>query len=306
MVLLDIHQLCVRLVTRAGMVEANSNINLSIRQDERVGLIGETGCGKSILGHALVGLLPENAVATGKIIYNGRNLLTQPEAVLQKIRGRDIAMIFQDPRSSLNPVLTVYQQLMEIYRYRLSVPRKQIRAKTVRLLEQVGIDAQRMDDYPHQFSGGMLQRVMIAMAIAFQPPLLVADEITKGLDRPVKWKIVDLIREVTADSSMLLITHDLTVARALCDRIAVMYAGEIVEINRTESLFNTPAHPYTRGLISALPASGLHPIAGQAPGLTGLPHGCRFHPRCAVRERICSRRHPQLRPLGNDHYLRCS
>ncbi|BBO81943.1 ABC transporter ATP-binding protein [Desulfosarcina ovata subsp. sediminis] len=305
MALLEIQRLNVRLATRAGMVAASSDVNLRIRHDERLGLIGETGCGKSILGHALVGLLPENAVATGKIIYDGKNLLAQPETALQNIRGRHIAMIFQDPHSSFNPVLTVYEQLMEIYRYRLKVPRQAIRAMTVRLLERVGIDAERLDDYPHQFSGGMLQRVMIAMAIAFQPRLLVADEITKGLDRPVKWKIVNLIREVTARRSMLLITHDLQVARALCDRIAVMYAGEIVEIDRTERIFHGPAHPYTQGLIGALPAAGLHPIAGQPPGLTRLPAGCRFHPRCKVRERACSQRHPQLRPLGEDRYVRC-
>ncbi len=303
--LLDIKNLNVRLKTRAGAVRANNDIRLVIHPNEVLGLIGETGCGKSILGHAVAGLLPENAVMTGKILFNGDNLPDLPQEALRKIRGKKIAMIFQDPYSSLNPVVTVYEQIREIYRHRLGVARGKIRKTVGHLLDRVGIDPHRMDEYPHQFSGGMLQRVMIATAIAFQPSLLVADEITKGLDRPVKWKIVDLMQQVTAQSSMLLITHDLQAAEYLCHRVAVMYAGEIVEINSTEEIFNRPAHPYTKGLIGALPASGMRPIPGHTPSLTRLPCGCRFHPRCEVKDKDCSQNHPQLRGLGSGHYVRC-
>lgn len=302
---LQIHNLNVRLATRGGTVKANNDINLSIRGNEILGLIGETGCGKSILGHAVLGLLPQNAAVTGQIRFDGTNLLKLPRDEMRKIRGRQIAMIFQNPLSSLNPVLTVAEQIMEIYRYRLGVATGKIREMTGRLLEMVEIDPDRMNEYPHQFSGGMLQRVMIAMAIAFQPQLLVADEITKGLDRPVKWKIADLIRRLTAGCSMLLITHDLHLAQFLCHRIAVMYAGEIVEISRADAIFDRPGHPYTRGLIHALPSSGMRAVPGHTPSLTCLPGGCRFHPRCEVKGEECSRHHPRLRQLESDHYVRC-
>ncbi len=305
MALIDIHNLNVRFKTSSGMIPANSNINLTIGKNENLGLIGETGCGKSILGHALVRLLPESAVMTGRICYRGKDLLTLGEEEMRKIRGRQIAMIFQKPHSALNPVLTVYDQIMEIYRYRLNIPAEEIEAATRRLLENVGIDPSRMKEYPHQFSGGMLQRIMIAMGIAFRPKLLVADEITKGLDRPVKWKIAELIRQVTAECGMLMITHDLIIANDLCERIAVMYAGEIVEINHAEAVFNHPRHPYTKGLIDALPSSGMHAISGHTPSLTRLPAGCRFYPRCPVKKRGCRQHHPRLRALGGGGYVRC-
>lgn len=305
MALLDIHNVNVCLETGTGTVRANTDIRLTVNKNETIGLIGETGCGKSILGHAVAGLLPENAVVTGQIFFNGENLLTLPRKAMREIRGKQIAMIFQNPYSSLNPVMTVYEQIQEIYRYRLGTAPEKIREISGRLLEIVGLDFNRMDEYPHQFSGGMLQRVMIAMAIAFQPQLIVADEITKGLDRPIKWKITNLIRRVTAQCSMLLITHDLHVAEHLCHRIAVMYAGEIVEINSAREIFNHPRHPYTKGLIDALPSSGMRAIPGQTPSLTRLPCGCRFHPRCELKNKDCARYHPPLRQIKSGHFVRC-
>lgn len=305
MALLSIHDLNVWFETATGMVKANDGIDLDIHDNEIVGIIGETGSGKTILGHALVRLLPSNARLRGQIIYRGENILTLPEDQMQEIRGRQIAMIFQNPRLALNPVMTIYDQIMEVYRYRLGTAPEEIAAAVARVLDMVEIDPQRMKEYPHQFSGGMIQRVMIAMAIAFNPALLVADEITKGLDLPVKWKIVKQLKRVTKGRSMLLITHDLQVAEHLCDRIAVMYAGEIVEINHTEAVFNTPGHPYTKGLIHALPSSGMRPIAGHTPSLSDLPQGCRFHPRCNRKKPLCLRCHPQMQELGKDGYVRC-
>lgn len=305
MALLSIFDLNVWFETAAGMVKANDGIDLNIYDNEIVGIIGETGCGKTILGHALMRLLPSNARLWGQIVYRSRNILTLPEDEMQKIRGRQIAMIFQNPRLALNPVMTIYDQIMEVYRYRLGTASEEIEAAVGRVLETVEIDPKRMKEYPHQFSGGMIQRVMIAMAIAFNPALLVADEITKGLDLPVKWKIVKQLKRVTKARSMLLITHDLQVAKHLCDRIAVMYAGEIMEINHTEAIFSNPEHPYTRGLMNALPSSGMRAIAGHTPSLTELPQGCRFHPRCKKKKPLCLRCHPQMQEFGKDGYVRC-
>ena len=303
--LLSIHNLNVWFDTGSTTVKANDGIDLTIRTNEIVGIIGETGCGKTILGHALMRLLPLNSRIWGQVFYKGKDILSLPEQDMQKIRGRQISMIFQNPRLALNPVMTVYDQIMEIYRYRLGMPKENIKAAVTRVLDMVGVDSQRMKEYPHQFSGGMNQRVMIAMAMAFNPELLVADEITKGLDLPVKRKIVKQLRQVTKGRSMLLITHDLSVAKRLCDRIAVMYAGEMVEINHTEAIFNTPSHPYTMGLLNALPSSGMRAIKGHTPSLSDLPKGCRFHPRCKKKKSLCLRSHPQMQEFGNDGYVRC-
>ena len=305
MELLSIQNLNVWFDTGRATVKANDGIDLTICHSERIGIIGETGCGKTILGHALMRLLPSNAQLQGQIFYKGEDILSLPEQALQRIRGRQIAMIFQNPRLALNPVMTIYDQIMEIYRYRLGMPKKEITAAVTRVLEMVGVDSGRMKEYPHQFSGGMNQRVMIAMAMAFNPELLVADEITKGLDLPVKRKIVRQLAQVTTGRSMLLITHDLSVAKALCDRIAVMYAGELVEINHTDAIFNNPIHPYTRGLINALPSSGMQPIEGHTPSLSDLPSGCRFHPRCKEKKNLCLRSHPQMQKYANGGYVRC-
>ena len=305
MALLSIVDLKVWFETGAGMVKANDGIDLNISDNEIVGIIGETGCGKTILGHALMRLLPPDARVSGQIIYKGRNIAALSEDDMQNIRGRQIAMIFQNPRLALNPVMTVYEQIMEVYRYRLGTALEDIEASVGRVLEMVEIDPHRMKAYPHQFSGGMTQRVMIAMAMAFNPALLVADEITKGLDLPVKWKIVKQLKRVTKGRSMLLITHDLQVAEHLCDRIAVMYAGEIVEINHAQAIFGNPEHPYTRGLMNALPSSGMRAIVGHTPSLTDLPPGCRFHPRCEKKKRLCLRRHPQMQKFGKDGLVRC-
>lgn len=305
MALLSIVDLKVWFETGAGMVKANDGIDLNISDNEIVGIIGETGCGKTILGHALVRLLPPNAHVSGQIIYKGRNLMALSEDETQNIRGRQIAMIFQNPRLALNPVMTIYDQIMEVYRYRLGTAVEEVEEAVGRILETVEIDPKRMKEYPHQFSGGMVQRVMIAMAIAFNPALLVADEITKGLDSAVKWKIVKQLKRLTDGRSMLLITHDLQVAKHLCDRIAVMYAGEIVEINHTEAIFSNPEHPYTRGLINALPSSGMRAIAGHTPSLTDLPQGCRFHLRCEKKKPLCLRYHPQMQEFGKDGLVRC-
>ncbi|WP_459917545.1 ABC transporter ATP-binding protein [Desulfocicer niacini] len=302
---LKIHGLKVSFRTDAGYVRANDRIDLGIHGNETIGLIGETGCGKSILGHALAGLLPETAEISGKIHYKGKELLTLPRDAMNRIRGREIAMVFQNPSLSLNPVLSVYQQIAEVYRDCLGMAQEKTRQAVAESLTRVEIDPKRMHQYPHQFSGGMLQRVTIAMALAFDPCILIADEITKGLDRPVKQKIIHLLKRVTRGRSMLLITHDLEVARQLCDRIAVMYAGEIVEINDTRTIFDAPGHPYTRGLLNALPKAGMEPIPGHTPSLIAPPRGCRFHPRCGKAREECRTYHPEMRQQGSHSYIRC-
>ncbi len=302
--LLKIRGLDVDFPTEEGIVRANNKIDLELKENEVLGLIGETGCGKTVLGMALMRLLPGNAGVNGRIIYDGINLLELPEDEMRQIRGKEIAMVRQNPSTSLNPVLTVGEQIAEIYRYHNGIRKENARGETRNMLELVGIDPKRINEYPHQLSGGMKQRIMIAIGLALNPKILIADEPTKGLDGNTKKQIVDLMKKLMKDKSILLITHDLDVAEKLCDRIAVMYAGEIVEIAHKEKIFNEPKHPYTTGLLGSLPSRGLKPIEGLSPSLVSPPNGCRFHPRCKYNNG-CFERHPGLIEIKKNHQIRC-
>lgn len=306
MSLLKIENLEVSFPTEGGIVRANNKIDLELKENEVLGLIGETGCGKTVLGMALMRLLPVNARINGRITYDGINLLEIPEDEMRRIRGREIAMMLQNPSTSLNPVLTVGEQIAEIYRYHDGMDKEKVGEKTRNMFELVGINPERTNEYPHQFSGGMKQRIMIAIGLALNPRILIADEPTKGLDIYVKKQIVDLMKKLMKDKSILLITHDLDIAEKLCDRIAVMYAGEIMEIAFTDRIFNEPKHPYTRGLLNSLPTKGLKPIEGMSPSLISFPNGCRFHPRCEYNNANsdCPRKHPDLVNIKK-HWVRC-
>jgi len=306
MTILKIEGLRVYFNARGRIVKANNGVDLEIRENEILGLIGETGCGKSILGRAIMRLLSETAGIKGKIVYRGENLLDLSEDRMRQIRGKEIAMMLQNPSTSLNPVLTVGEQITEVYRYHNGVTREEAKKKASNMLELVGIDSKRMREYPHQFSGGMKQRVMIAIGLALNPRILIADEPTTGLDFSMKKQILDLMSELirSRDMSMLLITHDLEVAKRMCDRIAVMYAGELFEIAPAEKILSEPKHPYTQDLLDSLPRKGLKPIPGASPSLTSPPGGCRFHPRCRYKNDECSEKHPDVIRLKDSH-VRC-
>ena len=306
MSLLRIEGLRVYFNARGRIIKANNGVDLDIRENEILGLIGETGCGKSILGRAIMGLLSENVEVGGRIIYKGENLLDLSEDRMRQIRGREIAMMLQNPSTSLNPVLTVGEQIAEVYRCHNGATREEAKRKASNMLELVGVDSKRMCEYPHQFSGGMKQRVMIAIGLALNPRILIADEPTTGLDSSMKNQVLDLMSELirSRDMSMLLITHDLGVARRMCDRIAVMYAGELVEIAPAEKILSEPKHPYTQGLLDSLPRMGLKPIPGASPSLSSPPRGCKYHPRCRYKGDECSEKHPDMIRL-EDSYVRC-
>ncbi len=307
MTLLKIEGLGVYFNARGRIVKANNGVDLEIEENEILGLIGETGCGKTILGRAIIGLLSENVEIKGKIIYRGENLLTLSEDKMRQIRGKEIGMMLQNPSTSLNPVLTVGEQITEVYRYHEGVEKEEARKKAADMLKLVGIDPGRMDEYPHQFSGGMKQRVMIAIGLALNPRILIADEPTTGLDFSMKKRIVDLMSELIRkrNMSMLLITHDLEVAERMCDRIAVMYAGELLEIAPVKKILSEPKHPYTQDLLDSLPRRGLKPIPGASPSLTSLPTGCRFHPRCRHKREGCSEKHPEMIAIEAKNHVRC-
>ncbi len=304
---LEISNLRVRFPTDDGVVRVTNGVDLDIEEGDNLGLIGESGSGKTVLGMAIVRLLPGDAKIEGAIRFNGRDLLTLNEAEMRSIRGREIVMILQNPTNSLNPVLTIGSQIEEAVRLHSELDRECAKKKVVELLEEVGIEsaARRAKEYPHQFSGGMKERAMIAMALASDPSLIIADEPTKGLDVTIKRRVVKLIKEVTKTKSMLFITHDLGSAAEICDRIAVMYAGEILEIAGTEDLLNDPLHPYTKGFLDSLPSRGLKPIPGMGPSLIDLPSGCKFHPRCDRAMELCKREDPPMIQKENGRQVRC-
>ncbi len=304
---LEVIDLKTHFPTPDGSVRAVDTITLSIGAHETFGVIGETGCGKTVLGLSVMRLLPPTATIGGKIVYAGKNLLKVSEAEMRAVRGEEIAMILQNPTTSLNPVIRVGEQIAEAIRLHQGLNRKDAKEKAVEMLDAVKIPspAGRANEYPHEFSGGMKQRVMIAMGLACDPSLIIADEPTKGLDVTIKAQIVELIQKVTEKKAMLLITHDLGVARELCDRIALMYAGELVEYARIEEIFKNPLHPYTRGFLGSLPDRGLVPIPGISPSLIDLPEGCRFHPRCEHATDVCRQKHPEMAEVAGGHFVRC-
>ena len=290
--LLEIKDLHVHYVSDGETVRAVNGISFYIERGETLGLVGETGAGKSTTALAILNMLPQyvSRVPQGEILVDGDNVLTMKPRELQRLRGSKVSMVFQDPMSSLNQVYRVGDQIAEVLKiHKRAKGKKELREMVGKILEMVGIPAERQDEYPHQFSGGMKQRVMIAIAIACQPELLIADEPTTALDVTIQAQVLDMMQELkdNLDSSILLITHDLGVVAAFCDRVAIMYAGEIVEQGTLEDIFDTerPHHPYTIGLFGSIPnlevkTDRLHPIDGLMPDPTDLPEGCKFNPRC--------------------------
>lgn len=314
--LLEVTQLSVELRIGRQRVRALDNLSLTLSAGETLALVGESGCGKSLTALALMGLLPQPTarISGGEIHFAGEDLTQLSDRQMQQVRGRRVAMIFQDPMSALNPVKTVGQQLMEVLRIHLGLNRRQAYIRAVALLEKVHIPdaARRMQEYPHRLSGGMSQRVMIAMAIACQPALLIADEPTTALDVTIQAQILALLRELQQETGMalLLITHDLGVVAAMAQQVAVMYAGRKVEEAPLLALFDQPQHPYTQGLMRATPASGrpgerLRDIPGRVPSLSQLPTGCAFHDRCALAQPGCLQRPPELTLFGDRHLAAC-
>lgn len=313
--ILDIRNLCVDFHNEDGHVRAVDGVNFTMQPGEILGLVGESGAGKTLTSEAILRLIrcPPGRIS-GEILYRGRDLLQLSEAQLAVIRGKEIAMIFQNPISSLNPVFRVGDQLLETMALHLPEGRRSLREKAVGILTRAGIPAveRRVRDYPHQFSGGMCQRVMIGMGIACTPSLLIADEPTTSLDVTIQAQILALIRRLAAELGMavLLVSHDLGIISQMCHRVIVMYAGKIVEEAPMATIFHAPAHPYTRGLMACLPRlddvpERLGSIAGVMPGLRDLPSGCRFHPRCPIAEPRCAMEEPRLRAIANGHRVAC-
>ena len=307
--LLDVRDLLIRFRTHDGTIYAVNGISFQLARGERLGLVGESGCGKSVTNLGIIRLLPKPAgrIEGGQVLFDGVDLVTMAESDVREIRGRDIAMIFQDPMTSLNPVLTVQEQMVETIQAHKKVDRKAAIARAVELLGMVGIPQpeKRLKSYPHQFSGGMRQRVMIAMALALEPKLMIADEPTTALDVTIQAQVLELISRLTTETetSLILITHDLGVVAGMTDRINVMYAGFIVETATTGDLFERPSHPYTVGLLHSMPrvdareGDPLIPIEGRPPDMRNEPRGCPFAPRCAWRVPACWGENPGLAPL---------
>jgi oligopeptide/dipeptide ABC transporter ATP-binding protein len=310
--LLEIKGLSIGFRTNSGLVRVVNDLNLDIKQGETLGIVGESGSGKSVTCLSILGLL-DNAQVSGEIWFQGENLLTLGGAELRKVRGAAIGMVFQDPMASLNPFHRIGWQLVEAIQAHSGSSRKSARARAVELLGQVGIPhpAERLDDWPHQFSGGMRQRVMIAMAIANNPALLIADEPTTALDVSVQAQILELLEQLTDDLgiAVMLVTHNLGVVAQIADRVMVMYAGRVAEAGPVRDVFHRSAHPYTWGLMASVPSltdsvvlsdgvTRMRSIGGLPPSPAAFPSGCRFHPRCRFAMEICRLVEPQLEPAG--------
>jgi oligopeptide/dipeptide ABC transporter ATP-binding protein len=317
--LLEVKGLKTSFRTRDGIVRAVDGIDFHVDRGEIMGLVGESGCGKSVTSLSIMGLVGKpGRVDAGEILFDGTDLLKLKPSGMRKLRGDRISMIFQQPQSSLNPVWDVGRQIGEVLEIHRGMKRGAARARALELLRMVGIPdpSRRLTSYPHEMSGGMAQRVMIAMALACEPELLIADEPTTALDVTIQAQILDLMRNLREETgtAIILITHDLAVVAEMCDRVAVMYAGEIVEQSDVTSLFRRPRHPYTLGLIGSIPVVGdvrdeLAVIPGNVPNLIDLPKGCRFAPRCTARileeNAMALDVHPDIHPIEPDHEVRC-
>jgi peptide/nickel transport system ATP-binding protein len=312
--LLTVRDLNIFFRTGSGEVQATRDISFSVRPGERVGVVGESGCGKTVTGLSILGLLPRGSSRiTGEITFDGHNLLKMGSNALRHIRGRQIGMIFQEPMSALDPVFTVGEQIIETLRTHHGMAYKQARERAVDALARVGIPlpSRRVDEYPHQLSGGMRQRAMIAIALACEPRLLIADEPTTALDVTIQAQILDLLLDLSQHSgtALLFITHDLGVVAETCERMVTMYAGEVVEDAPVDAALLQPHHPYTSGLLRSLPRlsarkSALPSIPGRVPSLSAMPEGCRFRPRCTHAQDACAQRQP-LKVTGTDRAVRC-
>jgi len=317
--IVEVKNLKTSFSTSEGRFLAVDNVSFKVDQGQTLGIVGESGCGKSVTSLSIMRLIPTppGQIEAGEILFKGKDLLKLSKEEMRNIRGNQIGMIFQEPMTSLNPVFTIGNQISEaISIHQKSLTRKEIRKRTLEMLMLVGIPSPetRINDYPHQLSGGMRQRVMIAMALSCNPQLLIADEPTTALDVTIQAQILDLIKKLQREfqTAMILITHDLGVVAETCNNVAVMYAGRIVEEGKVEDIFNYPKHPYTKGLLSSVPhfESGqrlkkLETIPGIVPSLAHLPPGCRFQTRCKFATDICKKTDPPLEPIENEHRVAC-
>lgn len=312
--LLEIKDLSVEYTTDEDIVRAVNHVSLTLNRGETIGLVGETGAGKTTLALSLMRLLPKvsGRITGGEIMFNGENLVKAAEEDMRKVRGEKISMIFQDPMTSLNPVLTVGNQIGEALELHMDLTPEEKQERIEEMLKLVGIVESRKKDYPHQFSGGMKQRVVIAMALACKPELLLADEPTTALDVTIQAQILDMMQELKEkiNTSIILITHDLGIVAEICDKVAIMYAGEIIEFGTAADIYEGESrHPYTEGLFGSIPdleveSRRLNPIDGLMPDPTDLPHGCKFHPRCPKCMDICKKDQPPECVEGT-HMIRC-
>ncbi len=313
--LLQVEGLATEIDSRGRKLRAVDTVSFSIANGEILGLVGESGCGKSMTALSIMRLLPPaTTIASGSVRFNDQELTTLSSSAMRRIRGQDISMVFQEPMTALDPAFSVGTQLTETIHAHERVSNDEARTRSVAMLERLGISnaATRIDDYPHQFSGGMRQRVMLAQALMLNPKLLLADEPTTALDVTIQAEILDLLAELRRDFGLgvLLITHNLGVVHQVADRVAVMYAGEIVEIGTRDEIFSDPQHPYTQGLLRSMPyltenLKRLYVIPGRVPDLWNMPRACRFSRRCPNRIDRCDESHPDLEKLSGDHALRC-
>lgn len=314
-VLVQVRNLCVNYQTRLGEVSAIDNVSFDIYRGEILGLVGESGCGKSTLGKALLRMLPKNSkIANGQIIFEGGDIMTYDDKQIRNFRGREASMIFQDPMTSLNPVQRVDEHLIEAIQVHEPETKKESALKRITaLVERLGIQQRRLTDYPHQLSGGMRQRVMIGLGLVLNASLIIADEATTSLDVIVEAKLVDQLREIRDEFgvTILLITHNIALVAEIADRVAVMYAGEIVEIGSCDKIFYDSLHPYTQGLMLSVPSirldqhEVLYKMPGEPPNLTHPPSGCRFHPRCPYVMTICPRQEPDFIEVAPQRWVHC-
>lgn len=314
MKLLEVENLTIQYVTDEGKVEAVNNICFDLECGETIGLVGETGAGKTTTALGILRLVPDppGKIIDGKIFLDGEDLLQKTELEMRAVRGNKVSMIFQDPMTSLNPVLTVGDQIAEVIRLHQKISRQEAAVKACQMLELVGIPAERSGEYPHQFSGGMKQRVVIAIALACSPKLLIADEPTTALDVTIQAQVLEMMNRLKQEmgTSILLITHDMGVVAEMCNKVAIMYAGEIVEYGTLEQIYTHTAHPYTKGLFGSIPnllddTRRLNPIPGLMPDPTNLPEGCKFHTRCSWKNEACEKTCPQAVDLGDGHLVKC-
>ena len=315
-ILLSVRNLKTHFYTEDGVVPAVDGISFDLERGGTLGIVGESGCGKSVTSLSIMGLIPSppGKIVDGEIIFEGRDLTKLSEAEMRKIRGNDISMIFQEPMTSLNPVFTIGNQIMEAIMLHQKLDKAAARKKAIEMLSLVGIPSpeKRIDEYPHQLSGGMRQRVMIAMALSCNPKLLIADEPTTALDVTIQAQILDLMRALQKElgTAIIMITHDLGVIAELVDRVAVMYTGVIVESGDVETIFANPQHPYTQGLLASIPrldmdVDRLQAIPGSVPTPGNFPKGCGFHPRCPFAKDICVAKRPPAFAVGDGHHAAC-
>lgn len=307
--LLKLDHVSTAFRSRSGLVKAVCDVNFSVSPGQIVGLVGETGCGKSVLGQTILRLLPPGAEQSGSILFRGKDLMTMNGEEIRAVRGKQIAYINQNPTEALNPVLKIGTQLLESLRVCGGLSGREAKAQALEILASLSFEdpADIMNKYPMELSGGMKQRALTAMAMCGKPPFLIADEPTKGLDALIRGQVIESLEKFVAFTgcSGLIITHDLKFARAMCDTLALMYAGEIVEFGPTKKLFSMPKHPYLSALLASMPQNGMHVLKGSSCSLIDMPEGCRFADRCPYADGECRARHPEMRSAGEDRMVRC-